>query len=128
MWNQNEGYIKDIVYRSDLDHPNSMHNVTSGTSAKMNVQFPKTENQVNGSTKEETKLTLNGYYDKEPMSLKGKFKEHTNKFLNPVDTRMYNQNENFNHENQNKLYKPNQELLFEIERTQKMREYERSRR
>ena len=56
----------------------------------MNIQFPKTENQVNGSTQEETKMTLNGYYDKQPMSLKGQFKEHTNKFLNPVDTRMYN--------------------------------------
>ena len=59
-------------------------------SSKMNIQFPKTENQVNGSTQEETKMTLNGYYDKQPMSLKGQFKEHTNKFLNPVDTRMYN--------------------------------------
>ena len=97
-------------------------------SNKMNVQFPKTENQMNGSTKEETKLTLNGYYAKEPMSLKNQFKEHTNKFLNPVDTRMYNQKENFNQENQNKLYKPNQELLFEIERTQKMREFERNKR
>ena len=67
-----------------------MHNVTSGMSSKMNIQFPKTENQVNGSTQEETKMTLNGYYDKQPMSLKGQFKEHANKFLNPVDTRMYN--------------------------------------
>ena len=24
--NQKHGYVKDMVYRSDLDHPNSMHN------------------------------------------------------------------------------------------------------
>lgn len=90
MWNQNEGYIKDMIYRTDLDHPNSMHNVTSGMSQKMNIDFPKTENQINGSKAAGAKLTLNGYYDKQPMSLKGGFKEHQNKFLNPVDTRMYN--------------------------------------
>jgi len=81
-----------------------MHNTTSGMSAKMNIKFPKTENQVNGSKKEEAKMTLNGYYDKEAMSLKGGFKEHTNKFLNPVDTRMYNSKENFNFDNQNQIY------------------------
>lgn len=88
-----------MIYRTDIDHPNSMHNVTSGMSKKMNVEFPKTENQINGSKARDAKLTLNGYYDKEAMSLKGGFKEHKNQFLNPVDTRMYNQKENFNQDN-----------------------------
>lgn len=40
--NKNHGYIKDVVYRSDLDHPNSMHNMTTNQNASMQVQFPKT--------------------------------------------------------------------------------------
>ena len=32
---------------------------------------------------------------------------------------------NFSKENENKLYKPNEALLLEIERTQKLREFER---
>ena len=40
--NQNNGFIKDLVYRSDLDHPNSMHNVLTNQSQKMQVQFPRT--------------------------------------------------------------------------------------
>lgn len=33
--NKNYGYIKDVVYRSDLDHPNSMHNMTTNQNASM---------------------------------------------------------------------------------------------
>ena len=36
--NANFGYIKNLVYRSDIDHPNSLHNST--TQQKMQVQFP----------------------------------------------------------------------------------------
>ena len=35
--NQNHGYIKDMVYRSDLDHPNSMHNMTTNQNLSMQV-------------------------------------------------------------------------------------------
>ena len=38
--NQTHGFIKDMVYRSDIDHPNSMHNYI--TSQENKVHLPKT--------------------------------------------------------------------------------------
>jgi hypothetical protein len=43
--NQKHGYVKDMVYRTDLDHPNSMHNKLTGQQESMQVNFPKTANQ-----------------------------------------------------------------------------------
>ena len=71
---------------------------------------------------------MNGYYDKQAASLKGGFKTHDNKFVQPVDKRLFNQKENFNQANQNNMYKPNEELLFEIQQTQKMSEFQRTKR
>ena len=113
-----------MVYRSDLDHPNSMHNNLTNQ-ASMQVQFPKTSNQQDGVQPE---FTLNGYYDKEAVSLKNGFQTHNNKFVQPVDKRLFNQKENFNQANQNNMYKPNEELLFEIQQTQKMSEFQRTKR
>ena len=62
------------------------------------------------------------------MSLNGGFKAPKNDFLQPVDNRIYNPAETFNQDHQNKLYKANTELLAEIEKTQQMRQAERSRR
>lgn len=62
------------------------------------------------------------------MSLNGGFQAPKSNFLQPVDNRIYNPNENFNQDHQNKLYKANTALLAEIERTQQMRQMERSRR
>ena len=71
-WINNSSYIKDIVYRSDLDHPNSQHNTTTQVSASMQVQFPKSANQ-GGYDPSKAQMTLNGYYDKNALSLKGGF-------------------------------------------------------
>lgn len=60
-----------MVYRSDLDHPMSMHNTTTGQSASMQVNFPKTQNQDIGGAN--AKYSLNGYYDKDAASLKNGF-------------------------------------------------------
>lgn len=120
--NQHNAFIKDMVYRSDLDHPNSMHNNT--TDQKMSVQFPKTADLQ----KTEPAFTLNGYYDKEPATLKNGFKRHTNKDVQPVDERMLDDQNSFNFSHKNNVYQPNEALLSEISRAQKMREYERTRR
>lgn len=71
-WINNSSYIRDIVYRTDLDHPNSQHNTTAGVSDSMQVQFPQSANQ-GGYDPSNAKMTLNGYYDKNALSLKGGF-------------------------------------------------------
>ena len=38
--NQKYGFVKDMVYRTDIDHPNSMHNQVTAQGLKVN--FPKT--------------------------------------------------------------------------------------
>ena len=67
--NKSHGYVKDMVYRSDIDHPMSMHNHL--TNAQGKVEFPKT---VNNLQTDAPQFTLNGYYDKDPASIKNKFK------------------------------------------------------
>jgi len=104
-WINSDGYIKNMVYRSDLDHPMSMHNTVTGNNIK--VQFPKTEDQMANIPK----YSLNGYFARDPTSLKDGFQTHDNKFVQPVDNRMFNENETFHKENHNQLYHPNQELL-----------------
>ena len=101
MWIKDASYIKSSIYRTDLDHPNSQHNITTGQSASMQVQIPKTQAPSAG------KVTLNGYYDKESMSLKNGFQEHTVKGISPMDNRFINQKENFNFQKKNKLYQLN---------------------
>ena len=81
--NKNHGYIKDVVYRSDLDHPNSMHNTTSGQNASMQVQFPKTQDPYNSA--QAPAFTMNGYYDKEAATIKNGFKAPKSQTLLPVD-------------------------------------------
>jgi hypothetical protein len=56
-----------MVYRSDLDHPMSMHNTVTGNDIK--VQFPKTVDQLENVPK----YSLNGYFAKDPTSLKDGF-------------------------------------------------------
>ena len=46
-----------MVYRTDLDHPNSVHNTL--TNQDMSVQFPNTMHNGQGP-----QFSLNGYYDK----------------------------------------------------------------
>ena len=41
-------------------------------------------------------MTINGYYNKESMSLKNGFKEHTVKGISPMDDRIINSKEKFN--------------------------------
>lgn len=53
---QKNSYIKDLVYRTDLDHPHSLHNTLTQQDS-MKVQFPATENQGL-----EPKMALNGFY------------------------------------------------------------------
>ena len=67
------------------------------------------------------------YYEKEPLVLQNAFKAKTNDVVQPVDERMFHDQAKvtFNEENKNNLYRPNEQLLLEIERTQKLREYER---
>lgn len=118
-WQKNNQFIKNSIYRSDIDHPNSQHNITTGQSASMQVNIPKTVGP-------DGKVTLNGYYNKETMSLKNGFKEHTVKGIAPMDPRF--SNENFNFQNKNKLYQPNIQLLDEIGKTQQMRQLQRDQR
>ena len=66
---------------------------------------------------------MNGFYDKEPVSLKNAFTPPPNPYLQPIDNRIYNASETFNQNNQNKLYQPNINLLGEIENAQKLRQY-----
>lgn len=73
-------------------------------------------------------MQMNGYYDKNSLSLKNNFNANTNKYLMPVDNRLHDKDQSFNQDNENKLYKPNEELLLEIERHQKMRELQRNKR
>ena len=63
------------------------------------------------------KMIINGYYNKESMSLKNGFKEHTVKGISPMDDRIINSKEKFNFSNKNKIYKPNDNLLDEISKT-----------
>ena len=70
-------------------------------------------------------MTLNGYYDKEAMSIKNGFKEHTVKGIGPMDPRFLDQNENYNYMNKNKMYQPNSKLLEEIDKTSQLRRLER---
>ena len=69
-----------MVYRSDLDHPNSLHNETTKQTQKMEVQFPQTVNSAKKPV-----YGLNGFYDQNPASLKGAFVPHKNQYLAPVD-------------------------------------------
>ena len=71
---------------------------------------------------------MNGFYQKEGASLKNGFTAPKNQLVQPVDQRLYDGGEMFNQKNQNFLYKPNEELLVEIEKAQKMREYQRTKR
>lgn len=87
--------------------------------------MPKTQHQQDGPA---AAFTLNGYYNKDAASLKNGFKPHDNKFVQPVDKRLFNEKENFNQDNVNNLYKPNEELLFEIQQTQKLSEFKRTNR
>lgn len=73
-------------------------------------------------------MTLNGYYNKETMSIKNGFQEHTVKGISPMDNRIINSKENFNFQNKNKLYQPNLKLLDEIGKTQQMRQLQRDKR
>lgn len=66
--NKSNAFIRDMVYRTDLDHPNSMHNVVTKQDS-MQVQFPKSK-YADG---EALKFGLNGYYDKDAVGLKGGF-------------------------------------------------------
>jgi len=126
--NTKDKYIKDVLYRSDLDHPMSQHNQTSKLEQRMKVSFPQTKNQPLQPGQKPPQFQMNGYYDQEAVSLNNAFKPPKNDFLQPIDNRLYNPSENFNQGNQNKMYQANTELLAEIERTQKMRQFERSQR
>ena len=84
-----------MVYRSDLDHPLSMHNTVTGHGNEIKVKFPETQDQM----KEDPKYSLNGYFAKESTSLKGGFKPHENKFIQPMDDRLFNENESFSKKN-----------------------------
>jgi hypothetical protein len=110
-----------MVYRTDIDHPLSMHNTITNQNIK--VEFPKTANNLQG---QKAQFTLNGYYSKEPVSLKNGFKADPTALVQPVDYRIYNEQENFNQKNLNNVYQPNFELLNEIQNAKQQREYQRT--
>ena len=83
----------------------------------MKVSFPQTKDQPLPAGQKPARFELNGFYAKEAVSLNGGFQAPKSDFLQPVDDRIYNPNENFHQDHQNKLYKANAELLAEIERT-----------
>mmetsp|Transcript_15333 Transcript_15333/g.23600 ORF Transcript_15333/g.23600 Transcript_15333/m.23600 type:complete len:101 (+) Transcript_15333:647-949(+) len=87
--NQTHSMVKDFIYRTEYDHPNSLHNVTTGASKKMQVNFPHTSQMPDGTdASKKAQMSLNGFYDKEALSLKNGFKEHTNSRIQPMDKRL----------------------------------------
>ena len=94
-----------------------MHNQATQLDKQMKVSFPRTRDQPLPPGQNPAKFELNGFYEKDAVSLNGGFQSHKNNYLQPVDNRIYNPSENFNQDHQNKLYKANTALLAEIERT-----------
>jgi len=54
-------FIKDSIYRSEYDHPNSQHHIVNGKSAQLQVHYPDSSNDP---ANQKAHLSLNGYYDK----------------------------------------------------------------
>lgn len=113
------------MYRSELDHPNSQHNTATGASSSLQVHFPQS---ANDPANQSAHVSLNGYYDREALTLKKGFKAPTGPA--PPDTRMDTAAGRFgsNAERANKLYSANTQLLNEIERTQRARQLQRQQR
>lgn len=38
------GFIRDTVNRAELDHPHSLHNMTTGAAADQAIRFPESSN------------------------------------------------------------------------------------
>ena len=75
-------------------------------------------------------MTQNGFYHREPLSLINPYKPYQNAYLLPLDERMLSDtcsshNNVFHRENL--LYKPNEEILRDIEKQRKEKEYDRLR-
>ena len=116
--NQNvktQGYIKDTLHRVELDHPNSLHNLTTGK--KMHVKFPESSNDP---MNQQDHLKLNGYYDLESYHLKNAFQPPEGPV--PIDNRLMNgaQLGERTHQPSELEYQANHELLAEIERNKKL--------
>lgn len=110
-WMDRSGFIRDAVNRAELDHPHSLHNATTGSGADP-VRFPASSNDP---ANQRDHLQLNGYYDREAITLQ-------NAFVPPegpisVDTRMMTGAKlGSNLQDRNQIYSPNAELLAEIAR------------
>lgn len=88
----------------------------------MQVRFPKS---ANDPANQGAFMSVNGYYDKEAITLKNGFKAPTGPA--PPDGRMDTAAGRLgaNAERSNKLYEANTALLNEIQRTQQARQYQR---
>ena len=79
---EDHAMVKDFIYRSEYDHPNSLHNVTTNQSDRMQARFPKTSMLPDGgNAASKAKMSLNGFYEKEALTLKNGFKEPKNQHL-----------------------------------------------
>ena len=107
-YQQESAMIRDGVHRAELDHPNSLHNFTTGE--KMQVQFPSCSKDPANMRDH---MALNGYYDREALSLRNAFKESSGPM--PLDTRMMTGARlGSNIYTDNEVYEANQHLLQEI--------------
>lgn len=80
------GYLKGLVYRTDIDHPLSFHNQTLNNYVPTyKVAFPPL---VTAKDLASVEMVKNGFYSKENFSLKGAYKENINSNLvMPLDER-----------------------------------------
>ena len=106
------GFIRDSVNRAELDHPHSLHNMTTGAAPDQVLRFPESSNDPANMRDH---LQLNGYYDREAISLSNAFKPPEGPI--PVDNRMMTHAKlGSNIQGKNQIYSPNSELLAEIAR------------
>ena len=104
------GFIRDGVNRAELDHPHSLHNAATGAAADQAVRFPESSNDPANMRGH---LQLNGYYDREAVTLKNAFVPPEGPIA--VDTRMMTGAKlGSNIQQKNQVYSPNAELLAEI--------------
>lgn len=71
-----------MIYRTDIDHPNSIHNQTTGQTNKISVNFPNASEQ-----NYHTKIAMNGFYNKDALCLKNQFDQPGNPQLISLDNR-----------------------------------------
>jgi len=109
------GFASNLLYHYQYDYPNSFHNQT--VKNPMQVQFPSDLENY----KRDAETYQSKYYEAAVFGLKNKHKPYTDPCLMEIDPRMYSMKENYGRnvfQEDNLLYKENEELMREIRRDQ----------